>query len=54
MSKPYTEEEVREMFLDHIRYLCSYWARVERDSEKEMLEGLAFSILNIFVFLLFK
>lgn len=48
MSKPYTEEEVREMFLDHIRHLCRYWARAERDSKKEMLEGLAFSILNIF------
>ena len=48
MSKPYTEEEVREMFLAHIRHLCRYWAGVERGDKKEILEGLAFSILNIF------
>lgn len=48
MSKPYTEEEAREIFLSSIRGLCSYWVGVERRNTAEKLEGLAFSILNIF------
>ena len=48
MSRPYTPEEVREMFLDNVKGLCRYWAGVERDSVQEQLEGLAFSLLNMF------
>ncbi len=48
MSRPYTPEEVREMFLENVRHLCHYWAGVERDSVQEKLEGMAFSLLNMF------
>lgn len=49
MSRAYTEEEVRGEFLDHIRHLISYWESEERaPTSKEKLEGLVFSILNIF------
>lgn len=48
MSEPreYTPEEVRTMFLDHIRNMVRYWAREDRVPDvEEKLEGLAFSIL---------
>lgn len=49
MSRAYTEEEVRDMFLDHVRNLVSYWEREQRaPTAREKLEGLAFSIMNIF------
>lgn len=48
MSEPreYTPEEVRAMFLQHIRTLVTYWERVpQAPTAREKLEGLAFSIL---------
>jgi len=45
MSKEKTVEEVRTEFLEHIRELVNYWDRIEKDTTKEKLEGLAFSIL---------
>jgi hypothetical protein len=47
MSEPreQTAEETREIFLNHIKHLVKYWARVETDSKEEALDGLAFSIL---------
>lgn len=48
MSEPreYTPEEVRAMFLQHIRTLVKYWERVpQAPTAREKLEGLAFSIL---------
>lgn len=54
MSRAKTAEDVRGEFLGHIHALVSYWAG-ERGSNvpteksvKERLDGLAFSILNIF------
>lgn len=46
MSKEKSEDEVREEFLNHIRGLVEYWDGVEKDTTKEKLEGLAFSILS--------
>lgn len=46
MSREKTTEEVREEFLDHVRYLVSYWDRIEKETTKEKLSGLAFSILS--------
>ena len=43
MSRAYTEEEVRKMFLDQVKGYIEYW-------DKQLnapLDGLAFSILNI-------
>ena len=48
MTTPYTKEEVREMFLDHIRCLVKYWDQVDTKNTEEKLDGLAFSMLNIF------
>jgi hypothetical protein len=49
LSEPraWTEEEVREKFLDQVRGLADYWSKTDRDP-KGMCNGLAFSILNIF------
>lgn len=48
MSRAYTEEEVQEKFLNHIRLLVEYWSGIEDYSKRQVLDGLAFSILNIF------
>lgn len=46
MSKEYTEEEVRKQFLDHVRMLVEYWDSIDKETTKEKLSGLAFSILS--------
>lgn len=47
MSHQYTEDEVREMFIHHVRDLIRYWAHPERaQSIPDRLSGLAFSILS--------
>lgn len=48
MSRAYTPEEVREMFLCQVKILASYWSTVECETDLEKLEGLAFSLLNLF------
>lgn len=48
MSRAYTPEEVREMFLGQVKMLARYWSTVERETDLEKLEGLAFSLLNLF------
>jgi hypothetical protein len=47
MSEPreYTEDEIREKFIKHIWSLIDYWHKIHNKSEKEKMEGLAFSIL---------
>jgi len=44
--REYTEEEVREQFLDHVRMLIDYWDKVNTETTKDKLEGLAFSICS--------
>ena len=46
--RPYTADEVRERFLDHVRSLAVYWAGQQDQTPLERCEGVAFSILNIF------
>ena len=47
MSKEFTEEEVRNQFLDHIRMLVDYWDKeTSKQTQRERLDGLAFSILS--------
>jgi hypothetical protein len=46
MSREKSEYEVREEFLNHVRRLVEYWNGIEKDTTKEKLEGLAFSILT--------
>jgi len=46
-SKEKTTQEIREEFLDHIRALVDFWDNTKRDTTKEQLSGLAFSIMNV-------
>lgn len=41
----YTTEEIRDQFLDHVRSLIEYWDKVDKQTTKEKLSGLAFSLL---------
>jgi hypothetical protein len=47
MSREYTKDEVREMFLSKIWNTIHYWdkTQTENPTQKDRLEGLAFSIL---------
>lgn len=46
MSREYTENEVREQFLDHVRMMIDYWNNDSITTDtKEKLSGLAHSIL---------
>lgn len=47
MSKAYTKEEMREMFLYQCRQTAHFWSRVEDRTPREMCDGVVFSILNI-------
>lgn len=47
---PYTEEEVREMFLASCKHIARYWASVEDphiQTNLDRCDGVVFSILNI-------
>ena len=50
MAEPraYSAEEVRDQILGHMRMLAGYWDSVEYKTSREKLDGLCFSILNIF------
>ena len=49
VSRAYTEEEVRQKFLDKLHQLSKYWATLETErSIQERCDGLVFSILNVF------
>ena len=47
MTRPYTKEEMREMFLYQCKQAAFYWSRVEDRTPREMCDGVVFSILNI-------
>ena len=49
MAKPraYTEKEVREHFLNHVRNMIRYWhGETQATTTLDKMEGLAFSILS--------
>lgn len=48
MSRTYTEEEMREQFLGHLRNLAYYWSNVPNNTALERTQGMAHSILCIF------
>lgn len=48
MSRAKTVEEVREEFIAHIRSIAAYWAKAPNADTREMCDGVAFSILNVF------
>lgn len=43
-----TADELRFEFLESLRELIDYWLEVKRDTERERMSGLVFSILNLF------
>ena len=46
-SREFTEDEIRQQFLDHVRVLVNYWDKeVSEHTQTERLSGLAFSILT--------
>jgi len=47
MSREYTTDEVRDKLIKHIIHLVDYWDGIEKETSKEKLEGLAFSILSM-------
>jgi hypothetical protein len=47
MTKAYTKEEMREMFIAQCRAAAFFWSRVEDRTPREMCDGVVFSILNI-------
>lgn len=44
--RAYTEEETRELFLEHVRDLVNYWD-AQKVGRKEAIEGVAFSIMTV-------
>jgi len=47
MTKPYTKEEMREMFIAQCRATAHFWSIVEDKTPREMCDGVVCSILNI-------
>jgi hypothetical protein len=47
MSRAYTKEEMREMFLSQCRDVAWFWSTAQGKTPREMCDGVAFSILNI-------
>ena len=47
MSNQRTKKEMLEMFISQVNLITSYWADVDA-TEQEKLDGVAFSIMNIF------
>lgn len=45
MSRAYTEEELRGIFIDGFKHLADYWARECPNDSARACEGLAFSML---------
>lgn len=45
MSREYTTDEVRDLFLQRIWAYIEYWDNLPHKTTTERLEGLAFSIL---------
>jgi hypothetical protein len=48
MTEPYTKEEMRQMFLDQLQSIASYWSQLGGITPREMCDGVVFSILNVF------
>lgn len=45
MPQAYTEQETRDLFMEHVRSMIDYWDKCPEHSRRSALEGLAFSIL---------
>jgi hypothetical protein len=47
MTRPYTKEEMREMFLAQCKSVAFSWSREKDRTPREMCNGVVFSMLNI-------
>ena len=47
MSKSRSKEDMRDVFLSQVNCITHYWSTVDA-SERKKLDGVAFSIMNIF------
>jgi hypothetical protein len=47
MSRQYTDEELRDEFLEAVRSIVRYWQNEVRTDRNGAVEGVAFSILNL-------
>jgi len=45
MPEPYTEDEIREQFLNRVRQVAKYWLNLEGKTEEEKINGAMFSVL---------
>lgn len=45
--RAYTQQEAKEVFLNHVRCMIRYWRDEEGTSTEDKLSGLAFSILSL-------
>jgi hypothetical protein len=43
--RAFTEDEVREKFLEHVREIADYWANQHEKSTRERVSGAVFSVL---------
>ena len=47
-SQPISKDAAKDIFMHSIKNSINYWSKLDDRNTKEKLEGLAFSILNIF------
>jgi hypothetical protein len=51
VGQAFTAQEVRQKLYAHMRALCAHWSQAndrQPATERERMEGLCFSVLNIF------
>lgn len=46
--RAFTKEEAREIFVDHMKGIISYWAEVPNQTDYERCEGVMHSVLTTF------
>jgi hypothetical protein len=47
MTRPYTKEEMREMFIAQCKAVSFSWSTAKDQTPREMCDGVVFSMLNI-------
>jgi hypothetical protein len=48
MPEAYTKEEMRQMFLDQLQSIASYWSQLGGVTPREMCDGVVFCVLSVF------
>ena len=47
MSREWTQDEVRDKLIEHLKVMVRYWNSVDEIDTLEKLEGMAFSVLSM-------